>query len=96
MTKKHYIIDKGFRSVHQGDAKIKGPISVKEDNLLLANSLNIGYYLITPLLIGVFFGVVVDRFFDTKPLFTVSLIVCGVIGTFYNLAKLTKRTDASH
>lgn len=64
------------------------------DNLLLAKSTNLGYYLITPILIGVFFGVGLDQFLGTKPLFTISLLIIGVIGTFYNLVKFMR--DATH
>lgn len=61
-----------------------------KNNLLLAKSLNIGYYLITPLLVGVFLGLFLDDLFETNGIFVTSLIILGTISTFYNLYKLTK------
>lgn len=55
---------------------------------------NIGFYLVTPLLVGVFLGVALDNWLHTSPLFIIVLIVLGSISSFYNLYKLTK--DASH
>lgn len=57
------------------------------DKIMLAKSLNIGYYLITPLLAGVFFGYWMDRFFGTKPAFMLLLLGLGIAGAFYNLWK---------
>lgn len=62
-------------------------------NLLLAKSLNIGYYLIAPLLLGVFFGLLIDQYLKTKPLFTLLLIFFGFIATFYNLIKLKREVS---
>jgi len=59
----------------------------------LANSFNIGYYLITPLLIGVFFGLLLDNFLKTKPVFTLTLLSFGMMGTLYNLWKLIKEIE---
>lgn len=61
-------------------------------NLVLAKSLNIGYYLLTPLLVGVFLGIALDKIFQTKGVFVISLIVLGAISSFYNLYKLTKES----
>ncbi|OGK57278.1 hypothetical protein A3J15_02185 [Candidatus Roizmanbacteria bacterium RIFCSPLOWO2_02_FULL_38_10] len=68
--------------------------NVKNDNLLIANSLNIGYYLVSPILIGVFFGLFIDSKINTKPTFTLIFIVLGLIASFYNLRKIYK--DATH
>lgn len=59
--------------------------------LLLAKYANVGYYLLTPILMGVFFGLLVDRFLHTKPTFTLVFLVFGFIATLYNLFKLTKQ-----
>lgn len=56
------------------------------------NFLNIGYYLITPLLAGVFFGLLTDNFFRTKPVFITIFIFLGAVGTFYNLGKIVRET----
>ena len=60
------------------------------NNLLLAKSLNIGYYLITPLLLGVFFGYWIDSFLRTKPAFLLVFLILGIVSSFYNLWKLTQ------
>lgn len=59
----------------------------KNEKILLAKSLNIGYYLITPLLVGVFSGYWLDKVFRTKPMFLLLFFGLGVIGSFYNLWK---------
>lgn len=51
---------------------------------------DVGFYLVTPLVIGVLAGVFLDRQFDTKPLWTLILLVIGTISSFYNLWRLTK------
>ena len=70
-----------------------------DDYTALAKYSSIGYYLVTPLLLGVAGGIGLDNFLHTKPLFTVCLIFLGTIATFYNLFKLVNegRTPrASH
>jgi len=62
----------------------------KNDNILIANSLNLGYYIVAPLLIGVFFGFWLDKVLKTKPVFVLIFLGGGLIGSFYNLWKITK------
>jgi len=62
----------------------------KNDNLLIANSLNIGYYLLTPILLGVFLGLVIDKKFHTQSAGVLTGILLGTVASFYNLIKLTK------
>ena len=62
----------------------------KKSNLDLANFLNIGYYLIAPLLIGVFLGVLIDRSLKTK-YWVIVFILFGFIASIYNLYSLTKK-----
>ncbi len=52
--------------------------------------LNIGFYLIVPILLGVFVGYRLDLWFDTKPFFVLLFIVLGLISSFYNLWKLVR------
>lgn len=61
-----------------------------EENLSYLKYANIGFYLVTPLVAGVFLGLWLDSKFNSKPVLTISFIVLGAIGTFYNLIKLTK------
>lgn len=69
--------------------------TAKKGNDLIENyeSMNIGFYLATPLLLGVFLGLFLDRSFHTKPFFTIALIVLGAVGSFYNLYKLVKEKE---
>jgi len=60
-----------------------------DDKIALAKYSNIGYYLVTPLLFGVFLGLYTERLTGKKVAFFVFLIL-GVLGTFYNLFKLIK------
>lgn len=59
-------------------------------NLLSINSLNIGAYLITPILLGVFIGYNLDIYLNSKPIFILLFILLGTFSSFYNLFKLTK------
>ncbi|OGK62383.1 hypothetical protein A2334_02835 [Candidatus Roizmanbacteria bacterium RIFOXYB2_FULL_38_10] len=52
---------------------------------------HLGFYLITPILMGVALGIYIDRFLGTKPVVTLTLIMCGGIATFYNLLRLIKK-----
>ena len=60
------------------------------DNLLIAKYINVGYYLVAPLLMGVFFGFTIDNYFKTNGVVTLVGILLGTVATFYNLLKLTK------
>lgn len=62
----------------------------KNLNLLSASSLNIGVYLITPILLGVIIGYNLDIYLKRKPLFTIFFIILGAISSFYNLFRFTK------
>ena len=52
--------------------------------------LNIGFYLVTPLLVGVLVGAYADGRFHSKPIGVTLGIIIGAAGTFYNLFKLVK------
>ncbi|TXH02251.1 MAG: AtpZ/AtpI family protein [Candidatus Moraniibacteriota bacterium] len=64
----------------------------QKDTLLIAKYSSIGYYLITPLLLGVFVGLWVDSYFRSQPTFTLVGIVIGFISAAYSLFKLVKET----
>ena len=64
----------------------------KDDEIELAKSLNIGYYLITPLLGGVFLGYWIDKILGTKPVFLLLFLGLGIAGAFYNLWKTVQET----
>ena len=52
--------------------------------------LNIGFYLITPILLGVLLGYNLDVWFKSKPYFLILFLILGTLSSFYNLWKLTK------
>ncbi len=56
----------------------------------LTDSLNIGMYLVAPLLCGVLLGILLDNKFGTKPVFVLIGIFFGVLGSFFNLIKVVK------
>lgn len=58
--------------------------------LILENSFNLGYYLITPILVGVIFGLLLDQWLDKKKLFIILFLFFGSIASFYNLYRLIK------
>ena len=49
----------------------------------------IGFSMITPILLGVYIGQFIDKKAGTKGIFTIVLILIGVGGGFVNLFKLT-------
>ncbi len=53
-------------------------------------NINVGYSLVTPILLGVIIGLTLDSSFHSKPVFTVFFIFFGMISSFYNLFKLIK------
>lgn len=55
-----------------------------------AQYMNLGFYLVTPILFGIFVGKFLDNKFDSGTLYTTTLIIFGTIATFYNLFKFIK------
>lgn len=51
---------------------------------------NLGFFLITPMLIGIFAGKYLDKRYGTGTLWTTFLLIFGTITTFYNLFKFIK------
>ncbi|MDX1949391.1 MAG: AtpZ/AtpI family protein [Rickettsiales bacterium] len=43
--------------------------------------------LVAGLIFGVFVGYQLDKYFETKPLFLIILIILGLAGSFYNIYK---------
>jgi len=88
--KRYFVFDKNlnFKPVSELDNKKKAP--AKKDKFSLVNMLNIGYYIITPLLVGVFLGLAIDRQLKIKGVFTLIFLFFGSVAAFYNLYKLYK------
>jgi len=53
-------------------------------------NINVGYSIVTPILLGVIIGLILDSRFHSKPVFTVFFIFLGTVGSFYNLFRLIK------
>ncbi|MBI4226164.1 AtpZ/AtpI family protein [Candidatus Roizmanbacteria bacterium] len=52
--------------------------------------LNIGYYLLTPIIGGVFLGLGLDYWLGVKPVFFFVFLFLGTLASFYNIFKLLK------
>jgi len=88
--KRYFIFDKNlnFKSVPRFENK-KGN-QLKNNKVPIVNILNIGYYILAPLLMGVFLGLAIDRWFKLKGIFTLLFLFIGWIGSLYNLYKIYK------
>jgi F0F1-type ATP synthase assembly protein I len=89
MKRNYFEIDKhgDLKKTNQGfKKKQETKKSFFTDNV----NINVGYSLITPILLGVIIGLALDSRFHSKPVFTVLFIFLGTISSFYNLYKLTK------
>ena len=53
-------------------------------------NLNVGYYILVPMIGGILIGILLDNQFKTKPLFIGIFLFLGTIAGFYNLFKLLK------
>ncbi|MFN4212646.1 MAG: AtpZ/AtpI family protein [Microgenomates group bacterium] len=89
MKKTFYIIGKDLK-IEKADQELLKKPKESLNKILLAKSLNIGYYLITPIFLGAFFGMWLDKIFATKPVFILLFFSLGVLGSFYNLLKIVK------
>ena len=61
---------------------------IKKDLFSQYLNINVGYSLVTPILIGVIIGLMIDNKFRSKPYFTVFFIFLGTISSIYNLYKI--------
>jgi len=62
----------------------------KNSTASLTDSLNIGMYLVAPLLCGVLLGILLDTKFKTKPICVLIGIFLGFLGSFFNLIKVVR------
>lgn len=60
---------------------------------VLAKYSSVGYYVVTPLLIGVFLGFGLDLYFNSKPFFVLFFIIIGFMSTIYNMYRLIKEEE---
>ncbi len=78
------------RAGNTSSKEITRPKRNKNGLSLDARYLNLGAYLITPLILGVILGLAADTYLHTKPVFTLICIVLGTVATCYNLFKFIK------
>ncbi len=90
MKKNFYTITPELK-IKKLDKSIDKKMKQTSNQITLAKSLNYGYYLITPILLGVFFGISLDKFFR-KDFFILIFLIIGILGSFYNLWKIVKET----
>ncbi|VVA44287.1 conserved hypothetical protein [Candidatus Roizmanbacteria bacterium] len=63
---------------------------IKKDFFTEYININVGYSLVTPILIGVIIGLALDNKLSTKPFFTVFFIFFGMVSSIYNLYRVYK------
>jgi F0F1-type ATP synthase assembly protein I len=85
--KNYYTFDKNFNLKLQKRLISSKKVSKK---IPLVNYQEIGYYILTPLLVGVFLGLTIDKIFKTKNLFFFIFLFLGLVADFYNLYKIYK------
>lgn len=85
--KKYYTFDE---NLDLKESHFSHPTGVKKkvDNYLIAKYINIGYYLIIPLIFGILGGFFLDKILKTEKIFFIIFFSFGIIGTFYNLIKI--------
>ena len=59
----------------------------------LINASTVGMSMVAAIAIGTFMGYYIDKYFDTKPIFTIIFMICGVIAAFKNLFYFVKRAE---
>ncbi len=69
----------------------KEEVSQKKTDQVPFQILNLGIYLITPLLLGVIVGLYFDNRYLTERRGVIFGLLVGSVGTFFNLIKLTKQ-----
>lgn len=93
--KKYFHIDDSLEITTSIPPKNSSPQMVEEkrrnDNNTVAKFLNLGYYIITPIVIGIVFGLLLDKALNSTIYVKIFLFV-GIAGTFYNLIKLVQET----
>ncbi len=86
MTNNYFEIDKN------GNLKKGIPHLLKKNkpnkDFGIAKYMNMGYYLIIPIVFGIFFGLFLDKKFQTNKIFFSIFFPLGVFASFYNLYKI--------
>jgi F0F1-type ATP synthase assembly protein I len=90
MKTNYFEIDK-HGNLKKTNQNLKKKRETKKDFFSEYININVGYSLVTPILIGVIIGLTLDNKFRSKPVFTVLFIFLGTVSSFYNLFKLIKQ-----
>ncbi len=89
MKYNYFEIDK-HGNLKKTSQNLKKKRETKKDLFSQYLNINVGYSLVTPLLVGVIIGLTLDNKFQSKPVFTVFFIFLGMVSSLYNLFKLIK------
>lgn len=92
--KKFSYIDKQGERNESTKKQVKKKDIRDMDLEIVGKYINIGYYLVIPILIGTIVGIYIDSKFGTQPKFTLSLILLGAALSIYNLFSLAKKENA--
>ena len=63
----------------------------KKTSINYSIAVNISIELITGIALGVFFGLVIDNYLQTKPLMLIIFFILGTLVGFYNMYKTLKK-----
>jgi ATP synthase protein I len=63
----------------------------KKASINYSIAVNISIELITGIALGVFFGLVIDNYLQTKPLMLIIFFIIGTLVGFYNMYKTLKK-----
>ena len=63
----------------------------KKASINYSIAVNISIELITGIVLGVFFGLVIDNYLQTKPLMLIIFFIIGTLVGFYNMYKTLKK-----
>lgn len=86
--RKYYRFDENLNLKFEKKEDLFIKKKAKNDFLSLAKYSSLGYYLIVPILLGIFIGFLFDFLLKTKKTFFIIGFLSGILGTFYNLKKI--------
>ena len=81
-------LNKRLKKFEKKNFKKKNKIKKNND---LGLFLKAGVELISPIIVGVFIGLFLDNYFNTKPLFLIIFLILGFGGGISNIYKTVKR-----
>ncbi|MDH7476607.1 MAG: AtpZ/AtpI family protein [Microgenomates group bacterium] len=91
MVGKKFIVNKNFEILETKTIDKKKKFAIIKNNQL-GLILNIGFYLATPIIIGVFLGLLIDNWLKTNS-FVLLGVFFGALGSFYNIYKIYQKFE---